>query len=113
MDEDEDDGIMEPPPEVVESWFEDEAVQEILSMFRSDEGSGVSPSYGKDNEVLSFYDVAKLLETIGLDRDTFVEMFLMPADGEDFEEDFEDEMYPEDYDEEEKPRKKGGGRASS
>mmetsp|Transcript_3499 Transcript_3499/g.8711 ORF Transcript_3499/g.8711 Transcript_3499/m.8711 type:complete len:204 (+) Transcript_3499:74-685(+) len=111
-DADSDEGMMEPPPEVIESWFEDPAVEEILSMFRSEDKPGVSPSYGKDQRVLSYYDVAKLLETIGLDRETFVEMFLLPVEGEEYDdEDFGEMMYGEEEDDEfveEKPRRKGG-----
>mmetsp|Transcript_59575 Transcript_59575/g.141761 ORF Transcript_59575/g.141761 Transcript_59575/m.141761 type:complete len:205 (+) Transcript_59575:77-691(+) len=101
--------IMEPPSEVVQEWVADDVVQEIFTMFRSEEGPGVSKSYGKDDAVLSYYDVAKLLETLGLEKETFVDMFLEPEEGEEEygEDDFEDfDEFEEEI--EEPPRAKGG-----
>eukprot|EP00442_Polarella_glacialis_P048489 CAMPEP_0115127918 /NCGR_PEP_ID=MMETSP0227-20121206/50748_1 /TAXON_ID=89957 /ORGANISM="Polarella glacialis, Strain CCMP 1383" /LENGTH=163 /DNA_ID=CAMNT_0002532221 /DNA_START=1 /DNA_END=489 /DNA_ORIENTATION=+ len=92
-----------PPAEVLDAWDTDEVAQAILGNFQDENDTEIA---GKP--LLTFRDVAKLLEVLGLEREDFVQMF---TEGDDDEDDEDMEM--EDDEEEMDPRGRpsgGGGR---
>eukprot|EP00439_Symbiodinium_sp_Y106_P024712 s4405_g3.t1 len=56
-----------PPPEVLDGWEKDEMAMALLANFQSEEFEG--------KKVMSFRDVAMLLEVLGLEREQFVAIF--------------------------------------
>ncbi|CAJ1397419.1 unnamed protein product [Effrenium voratum] len=103
FDDDEDGDYMEldgPPPEVLDGWEKDEIAMALLGQFQSEEHHG--------KNVMSFRDVAQLLEVLGLEREQFVSIFSGDAEGEeDF--DFDDDFLEEEYDARAAGRGRGGG----
>lgn len=91
---DEDGDFMEldgPPPEVLDGWEKDEIAMALLAQFQSEEFEG--------KKIMSFRDVAQLLEVLGLEREQFVGIFSGQAEedeGFDFEDEYldEEEYYP-------------------
>ncbi|CAE7827458.1 unnamed protein product [Symbiodinium sp. CCMP2592] len=73
-----------PPPEVLDGWEKDEMAMALLANFQSEEFEG--------KKVMSFRDVAMLLEVLGLEREQFVAIFSGQGGMEDeFDDDFLDE----------------------
>ncbi|OLP89989.1 hypothetical protein AK812_SmicGene28490 [Symbiodinium microadriaticum] len=73
-----------PPPEVLDGWEKDEMAMALLANFQSEEFEG--------KKVMSFRDVAMLLEVLGLEREQFVAIFTGQGGMEDeFDDDFLDE----------------------
>eukprot|EP00441_Pelagodinium_beii_P027008 CAMPEP_0197657214 /NCGR_PEP_ID=MMETSP1338-20131121/44493_1 /TAXON_ID=43686 ORGANISM="Pelagodinium beii, Strain RCC1491" /NCGR_SAMPLE_ID=MMETSP1338 /ASSEMBLY_ACC=CAM_ASM_000754 /LENGTH=270 /DNA_ID=CAMNT_0043233535 /DNA_START=66 /DNA_END=874 /DNA_ORIENTATION=- len=89
-----------PPPEVLDGWEKDELAMAILSNFASEDLQG--------KNMMSFRDVAQLLEVLGLEREEFVSMF---EGGGEPNADMMDEEEEEDYaDFEEEMQSSRGGR---
>ncbi|CAE7618421.1 unnamed protein product [Symbiodinium sp. CCMP2456] len=73
-----------PPPEVLDGWEKDEMAMALMANFQSEEFEG--------KKVMSFRDVAMLLEVLGLEREQFVAIFTGQGGMEDeFDDDFLDE----------------------
>mmetsp|Transcript_68175 Transcript_68175/g.176934 ORF Transcript_68175/g.176934 Transcript_68175/m.176934 type:complete len:200 (-) Transcript_68175:93-692(-) len=95
------------PEAVIHEWDQDEIVREIMVNFQSPELEG--------KDTLSFRDVYKLLEYVGVDRQEFIYMFSDPEnfddyddDDEDFDGEFDDD-FDDDYDMSPAPALRGGG----
>lgn len=94
MDDMDDMEIVGPPDEVLDAWEEEQLPAQILMNFQDPELQG--------KDLLSFRDVYRLLEIMGMDKDQFIDMFT-EADGDDelgdsdmgdFDDgDFGDDMY--------------------
>ena len=85
--EDEDeygDELMEPPPEVIDEWEQDEIVKQIMENFQSEEVRG------KDS--MKLRDVYKLLEVLGIERNEFVALFTMDYDDDSDDDDYFEEQ---------------------
>eukprot|EP00929_Paragymnodinium_shiwhaense_P018283 TRINITY_DN12856_c0_g2_i1.p1 TRINITY_DN12856_c0_g2~~TRINITY_DN12856_c0_g2_i1.p1 ORF type:complete len:322 (+),score=98.37 TRINITY_DN12856_c0_g2_i1:84-1049(+) len=99
MDEDEFDVFEDTPEEILDEWEQDSMVQEIMVNFQNETLAAAG-----DADKMYFRDVYRLLDTLGIDRVDFVNLFM---EGDDDEED----MFDEDYEEMEDPRlmQRGGG----
>jgi len=65
-------GLPDVPPRVLDEWDKDAVVQEALDMFTSEELKG--------KKMMSYRDVARILEVMGCDRETFTSMFTAESD---------------------------------
>jgi len=72
--------LPEVPQEVLDAWEADEQAQEMLALFASEEL--------RAKKIMSFRDVARLLESLGCDKDEFLNLF---EDGDETDEEDSDE----------------------
>lgn len=80
-DDEMDEYVTEPDPEVLDDWEKDEMVAEIVKNFQDPELAGQS--------VMKFRDVYKLLEVLGMRKEDFVAMFMevdLDEMGDDYDE---------------------------
>mmetsp|Transcript_8108 Transcript_8108/g.18976 ORF Transcript_8108/g.18976 Transcript_8108/m.18976 type:complete len:233 (+) Transcript_8108:62-760(+) len=75
-----------PPPEVLDGWMKDEMAMALLAQFASEELEG--------KKMMSFRDVAMLLEVLGLEREQFVAIF--SGEGGMMEDEFDDDFLDEE-----------------